>query len=88
MTDRGYLGEVELMILLAIVHPGNQTYRVPIARELERRGGCEIPLASVFAARERLESKDLVASRLGIRAPHPSAKPKGPSESAGRACAR
>ncbi len=55
MTDRSYLGEFELMILLAVLHLGDDAYGVPIARALEAHRGRDISLGSVYAALERME---------------------------------
>jgi PadR family transcriptional regulator, regulatory protein PadR len=60
-----YLGEFELMVLLALMRLGDEAYGVPISREIEQRSGLEVALGSVYAALERLEEKGLVASRLG-----------------------
>ena len=76
MTDRSYLGEFELMILLAILHLGDQAYGVPIARELERHRGREVSVGSVYAALERLETKGLIASSLGDPTPERGGKAK------------
>ena len=76
MTDRSYLGEFELMILLAILHLGDQAYGVPIARELERHRGREVSIGSVYAALERLETKGLIASSLGDPTPERGGKAK------------
>ena len=65
MKRRGYLGEFELMVLLALIRLGDQAYGVPISREIEQRSGREVALGSVYAALERMEEKGLVASRLG-----------------------
>jgi PadR family transcriptional regulator, regulatory protein PadR len=65
MTERGYLGEFELMILLAVIHLGDEAYGVPISRELERQRGRVVSIGSVYAALERLEAKGLVESSLG-----------------------
>lgn len=65
MTERGYLGEFELMILLAVIHLGDDAYGVPISRELEKQRGRNVSVGSVYAALERLETKDLVESSLG-----------------------
>jgi PadR family transcriptional regulator PadR len=76
MTDRSYLGEFELMILLAILHLDDQAYGVPIARELERHRGREVSIGSVYAALERLETKGLIASSLGDPTPERGGKAK------------
>jgi DNA-binding PadR family transcriptional regulator len=65
MTGRSYLGEFELMLLLAVIHLGEEAYGVPISRELEACRGKEVSLGSVYAALERLEAKGLVTSSLG-----------------------
>jgi PadR family transcriptional regulator PadR len=62
---RAYLGEFELMVLLAVIRLGDDAYGVPISREIEQRTGREAALGSVYAALERLEDKGLVSSRLG-----------------------
>jgi PadR family transcriptional regulator PadR len=62
---RGYLGEFELMVLLALIRLGDDAYGVPISREIEQRSGREVALGSVYAALERLEEKGLATSTLG-----------------------
>ncbi len=64
---RAYLGEFELMVLLALIRLGEDAYGVPIAREIEERSGREAALGSVYAALERMQAKGLVTSRLGER---------------------
>jgi PadR family transcriptional regulator PadR len=76
MTDRSYLGEFELMILLAVIHLGDEAYGVPISRELERHRRRDISVGSVYAALDRLESKGLVASSLGDPTPERGGKAK------------
>jgi DNA-binding PadR family transcriptional regulator len=65
MARGSYLGEFELMVLLALMRLGDDAYGVPISREIEQRSGREVALGSVYAALERLEEKGLVESRLG-----------------------
>jgi PadR family transcriptional regulator PadR len=76
MTERSYLGEFELMILLAAIQLGDEAYGVPISRELERLRGKDVSVGSVYAALERLESKGLVASSLGDPTPERGGKAK------------
>jgi len=65
MARHGYLGEFELMVLLALIRLDERAYGVPISREIEKRSGREVALGSVYAALERLEEKGLVTSKLG-----------------------
>ena len=65
MSCGGYLGEFELMVLLALIRLGDDAYGVPISHEIEQRGGREVALGSVYATLERMEDKGLVTSRLG-----------------------
>ncbi|MDE3197065.1 MAG: helix-turn-helix transcriptional regulator [Acidobacteriota bacterium] len=65
MARRGFLGEFELMVLLALIRLGDEAYGVPISHEIERVSGREAALGSVYAALERLEEKGLVTSAMG-----------------------
>jgi DNA-binding PadR family transcriptional regulator len=71
-----YLGEFELMLLLAVIHLGEEAYGVPISRELERHRKRDVSVGSVYAALERLEAKGLVDSRLGDPTPERGGKAK------------
>ncbi len=76
MNDRSYLGEFELMILLAVIHLGDDAYGVPISRELEAHRGRDVSVGSVYAALDRLEAKGLVESSLGDPTPERGGKAK------------
>ena len=76
MTDRSYLGEFELMILLAVIHLGEEAYGVPISRELEMQRERDVSVGSVYAALERMEGKGLVSSSLGDPTPERGGKAK------------
>jgi DNA-binding PadR family transcriptional regulator len=76
MADRNYLGEFELMILLAVIRLGEEAYGVPISRELEAYRGRDVSVGSVYAALERLEAKGLVSSSLGDPTPERGGKAK------------
>jgi PadR family transcriptional regulator, regulatory protein PadR len=65
MRKREYLGQLELMVLLAVIRPAKDAYGVFISREIAEKSGREVALASVYAALERLEKKGLVISSLG-----------------------
>ena len=76
MGEHGYLGEFELMVLLTILHLGDEAYGVPLSRELALRRGREISVGSVYAALDRLETKGLVASHLGESTPERGGRAK------------
>src|ERR1700733_6024367 len=65
MTKRGYLGDFELMVLLALMRLREDAYGVPISQEIEQQTGREVALATVYAALERLEENGLVSCELG-----------------------
>lgn len=76
MTERSYLGELELMLLLAVIHLGDDAYGVPISRELEKYRGKDVAVGSVYAALERLETKGLISSTFGDPTPERGGKAK------------
>ena len=76
MRRRGFLGEMELMVLLAIVRLGDEAYGVPISRELLDLAGREVALGSIYAALDRLEQKGHVESSLGEPTPERGGRAK------------
>lgn len=76
MAPRDYLTDFELMILLAILRVGDESYGVPIAREIERTGGRTVALAAVYAALDRLERHGLVSSDVGEPTPERGGRAK------------
>jgi PadR family transcriptional regulator, regulatory protein PadR len=74
MSERGFLGGFELMVILTVAYLGDDAYGVPIVRELERRRGRGVAVGSVYAALERLETKGLVVSSLGDPTPERGGK--------------
>jgi PadR family transcriptional regulator PadR len=65
MTPRGFLGELEEMVLLAVLRLGEDAYGATILRELDEQAGRDVPRGSVYVTLDRLESKGLVKSRAG-----------------------
>lgn len=63
------LGELEQVVLLAILRVGDEAYGVTIAREIARRTGRELTLATIYKTLSRLETKGLLASRAGEPTP-------------------
>jgi PadR family transcriptional regulator PadR len=62
---RSFLGELDLMVLLALIRLGDEAYGVPIAREIEASVRRSISLGSVYATLDRFEERGLVKSRIG-----------------------
>ena len=73
--NRG-LGEVEQLVLLAILRLGDEAYGVPIAEEIEVRTGRSVSRTNAYIALMRLEKRGLVTSRLGNPTPERGGKAK------------
>jgi DNA-binding PadR family transcriptional regulator len=65
MRKREYLGQLELMVLLAAIRVHENAYGVSIAHAISENSGRDVALASVYAALERLEAKGLITSVRG-----------------------
>jgi DNA-binding PadR family transcriptional regulator len=76
MRKGDYLGNFELMLLLALLRLGDDAYGVTIARELEKHTHREIVIASVYATLERLQERGLVTSRMGDATPERGGRAK------------
>jgi len=63
------LGEFEQLVLLALIHLGNDAYGVTVRREITRRTGRATSFGTVYATLARLEEKGLISSRLGDATP-------------------
>ena len=73
---RDALGEVEQLVLLAILRLGEGAYGVPIVEEILQRTGREVSRAAVYIALRRLRQKGLVSSWLADPDPVPGGKAK------------
>ncbi len=62
---REFLGQHELIVMLAVLRLGRDASGVPIAAEIADRTGREMLQGSVYATLERLEAKGLLSSQLG-----------------------
>ena len=76
MPKRSYLGEMELMVLLAVARLGDEAYGVPISKELLILAGRDVALGSIYSALERLEQKGFVTSSLGDPTPERGGRAK------------
>jgi len=73
---RDTLGEVEQLVLLAILRLGDGAYGVPIVEEILDRTGRDVSRAAVYIALRRLKQKGLVSSRLAAPEPIQGGKAK------------
>lgn len=65
MADPSPLGEFEQLVVLGVLHGGQDAYGVPVWREIGARTGREVSLAAVYKTLDRLEAKGLVRSHVG-----------------------
>lgn len=59
------LGELEQMVLLAIVALGDEAYGAAVRREIAKRTGRDVPAGAIYTVLDRLERGGLVASHVG-----------------------
>jgi PadR family transcriptional regulator PadR len=74
MRRRGYLSQLEVMVLLAILRVRENAYGMSIAREIEQHSGRDVALPGIYVALERLEEKGLVRSARGDPTPERGGK--------------
>ena len=70
------LGDIEHLVLLAILRLGKEAYGIPILDEVSARSGREVSRATVYVALKRLEQKGLVTSKLGESTPERGGRAK------------
>lgn len=75
MVARG-LGDLEQLVLLAVLRLGDHAYAVSVRDELERRAGRAVSRGAIYVTLDRLERKGLVASELGDPTPERGGKAK------------
>ena len=76
MKRAGYLGELEQMILLAILQLRNQAYGTNVLAELEQRVQRSVSRGALFVTLDRLEEKGMLQSRMGDPTPRRGGRPK------------
>jgi PadR family transcriptional regulator len=64
------------MLLLTLIHLGDDAYGVPLSKELALRRGRDVSVGSVYAALDRLELKGLIVSKLGESTPERGGRAK------------
>ena len=64
-----YLGELEQIVLLAVLRLGDEAYTAPILEQIERQTHRKIARGALYTALDRLEVKGCLRSRLGESLP-------------------
>jgi DNA-binding PadR family transcriptional regulator len=74
--ERPPLGELEQLILLAILRLGADAYGLSIARELEAHAGRRLSRGALYTSLDRLETKGLLRWRTDKGGPERQGMPK------------
>jgi DNA-binding PadR family transcriptional regulator len=59
-----YLGELEQIVLLAVLRLGDRAYAVPILEQIEEQTGRKVARGALYTALDRLETKGCLRSRV------------------------
>ena len=70
------LSNFELIVMLAILRIGDDSYGVSISNEIEETTGSEVLLGSVYDTLARLEQKGLISSAIGEATPERGGRAK------------
>jgi len=73
---RHYLGELEQVVLLALLRLGDDAYGVSIRAEIEACTGRSLTPGTIYPTLDRLERKGLVRSQLGEATPERGGRAK------------
>jgi len=74
--SRGALGEVEKVVMLAILQLGRDAYGATILHEIDRRTGRTGSAGAIYVVLSRLEKKKMVSSEFGEPSPERGGRPK------------
>ena len=69
MGRDGYLGELEQMVLLAILHLGDEAYGTRVMDELAERAERSVSRGAMYVTLDRLEDKGMLRSEAGEPTP-------------------
>jgi PadR family transcriptional regulator, regulatory protein PadR len=73
---RKYLGELEQLLLMAVLHLRDDAYGLRIREAIEAKTGRTVSPGAVYTALDRLERRGLMRSRLGDPTPQRGGKRK------------
>ena len=72
----GYLGELEQMVLHAILQLDDQAFGTNVMDELERRVERKVSRGAMYVTLDRLEEKGMLVSQIGDPTPRRGGRPK------------
>lgn len=72
----GSLGDLQHLVLLAVLRLGREAYGVSVRDEIRRRAGRELSLGAVYSALRRLEAQGLLVASKGEPEPVSGGKAK------------
>lgn len=75
MTKK-HLGELEQMVILAVLQAAEEAYGVNLLAVLEERGGRKVSPGALYSTLDRLEGKGMLTSAYGDPEPGRGGKPK------------
>ena len=76
MSKGAHLGELEQMVLLAVLQLKEDAFGVSVMEELGERGSREVSRGALYVTLDRLEAKGLLRSRLGDPVPGRGGRPR------------
>ena len=76
MGRDGYPGELEQMLLLAVMRLGEEAYGVRLMEELASRVGRRVSRGSVYVTLDRMEAKGWIESALSGARPERGGRPR------------
>jgi PadR family transcriptional regulator PadR len=71
-----HLGELEQIVLLAVMRLGDEAYTAPMLDEIGLQTGRTISRGALYTALDRLETKGCLRSRVGDPLPERGGRPR------------
>jgi PadR family transcriptional regulator PadR len=65
MTEPIYLGELEQIVLLAVLQLKDEAYAIPILDQIDAQTGRKVARGALYTALDRLEAKGCLRSHVG-----------------------
>jgi len=76
VSPRDWLNDFEQLLMLAIVHLGDEAYGMRVRLLLQHRVGREVPITSIYAALDRLEARGYLATWMSDPTPERGGRAK------------